>query len=356
MIIEAVAPSRIDLAGGTLDIYPLYLFEEGGITVNLAVSVYSYVRLETRDDERIRIVREDTGATLEAPCLEALPLNGELDLTARILKFYEPRVGLDVYTRSEAPKGSGLGGSSSLVIALTGALQHLLSAQISDMALVHYSANLEAQHLHMLTGKQDYYPALFGGLNAIWFGVDGDRVESLPTNNGVLEALEQRLLLFFTGESRFSGTSNWNMLKMYLDDLGTTVQNMKAIKRTSLEMRKAFLEADLERFAELLNQEWDNRKRLAEGVTTSQIDALMAAARRSGGLAGRICGAGGGGCMSVFCEPGAQQAVIAALEDLGAEHLPYTIDKEGLTVQKKSEASARTRLDLAARMSLASTR
>ena len=335
MIIQTKAPSRIDLAGGTLDIYPLYLFEEGGITVNLAISVQSYVRLETRDDARIHIVSEDTGATLEAPTVDALPLYGELDLIARILKFYKPRVGLNVYTQNDAPKGSGLGASSSLLIGLSGALRHLNGSDISDMDLAGYGANIEAQHLRIHTGKQDYYPALFGGLNAIWFDVGGDRVESLSGNEAMLDELEQRLLLFFSGVNRHSGTTNWSMLKMYIDDQGTTVRDMKAIKQTALQMRQAFLDADLDRFAELLNEEWDNRKRLAEGVTTPEIDALMAAGLESGGQACRISGAGGGGFMTMFCAPGTQQDVITALEACGAQHMPYTIDREGLRIEQE---------------------
>lgn len=335
MIIEAKTPCRIDLAGGTLDIYPLYLFEDGGITLNLAISVCSHVHLEIRDDEQIRVISEDTGVRLEAPSLAALPLQDELDLIVRILKFYKPRVGLNVYTRTDAPKGSGLGASSSLLIALSGALTHLNDSDVSYMDLAYYGANLEAQHVRIPTGKQDYYPALFGGLNAIWFEVAGDRVESLSENQALLEELRKRLLLFFTGETRFSGTSNWNMLKMYIDNQGTTTQNMKAIKRTALQMRQAFLDADLDRFAELLNEEWENRKCLADGVSTPQIEALMAAGMQSGALACRVCGAGGGGCMTVFCEPGTQEVVIATLEDLGAQHMPYAIDSEGLAVWEK---------------------
>ena len=140
MIVETRAPTRIDLAGGTLDIYPLYLFEEGGITVNLATSVYTHVRLETRADERIRITSRDMGTTLEARTLEDLPLNHRLDLIVRILKFYHPQVGLDVYTHTDAPSGSGLGASSSLLIALSGALRDLNGSQVADDDLVHYGA------------------------------------------------------------------------------------------------------------------------------------------------------------------------------------------------------------------------
>jgi D-glycero-alpha-D-manno-heptose-7-phosphate kinase len=334
MTITATAPSRIDLAGGTLDIYPLYLLEEGGITVNLGISVRSHVRMETRDDGVIRIVSEDTGATLEAPSLHELPLHTDLDLVARILKFYEPRTGLNVYTRNDAPKGSGLGASSSLLIALSGAVRYINQAATPDMMLPIYGASLEAQNIRIPTGKQDYYSALYGGLNAIWFEVAGDRVDSLSGNQALLDELEQRLLLFFTGETRFSGTSNWNMLKMYIDNAGTTVQNLRAIKQTALEMREAFLAADLDRFAALLDDEWENRKRLADGVTTPQIEALMSAGKANGGIAGRVCGAGGGGCMTMFCRPGAQAAVIEAMEAIGATHMPYAIDREGLVVRE----------------------
>ncbi len=334
MAIEATAPSRIDLAGGTLDIFPLYLFEEGGLTVNLAISVHSHVRLHAREDQQLRITSHCTGASVQAPSVDELPLNGDLDLLVRVVKFYKPQCGLDVYTRNDAPQGSGLGASSSLLIALSGGLRSLNGANTSDMDLARYGADLEAQAIRIPTGKQDYYSAIFGGLNAIWFDVGGDRVESLSHNDELLDQLEQRLLLFFTGEGRFSGATNWDMLKMYIDGVETAVESMKAIKRTALAMREAFINADLDAFAELLNEEWENRKRLAEGVSTDRIEELMAAAKANGALASRVCGAGGGGCISVFCEPGVQQSVISTLEEMGAEHIPYTVDREGLRVSQ----------------------
>ncbi len=334
MIIEATAPSRIDLAGGTLDIFPLYLFEEGGLTVNLAISVHSHVRLHTREDQRLCITSHCTGTSVEAANVEELPLYGDLDLLVRVVKFYRPQCGLDVYTRNDAPQGSGLGASSSLLIALSGALRSLNGSDTSDMDFARYGADLEAQTIRILTGKQDYYSAIFGGLNALWFDVGGDRVESLSHNDELLDELEQRLLLFFTGEARFSAVTNWDMLKMYIDQDATALQSMKAIKRTALAMREAFINADLDAFADLLNEEWENRKRLGEGVTTDRIEELMAAAKANGALASRVCGAGGGGCISVFCKSGVQQSVISALEKIGAEHMPYTIDREGLRVLK----------------------
>ena len=278
MIIEATAPSRIDLAGGTLDIHPLYLFEDGGITVNVAVSVQSKVRLTTRDDGLIELISVDTEVTHEVHSLSEFEPGGPLDLIHRLVRFYAPETGLTVETHNDAPHGSGLGASSSLLIATTGALLKLTGRDLDPMTMIQYSADIEAQNIRVPTGRQDYYPATFGGLLAIWFEVEGDRVEPLDVGEEFLKALEDRLVLSFTGDGRFSGTSNWNMLKMYIDDLGTTRSNLKAIKATALAMRQAFLDHDLDRFAELLDEEWQNRRRLAEGVSTPALDKVLSLA------------------------------------------------------------------------------
>jgi D-glycero-alpha-D-manno-heptose-7-phosphate kinase len=333
MVIESVAPSRIDLAGGTLDIYPLYLFEEGGLTINAAITVWSKVRLTTNGDGHVRLVSLDSGLEQEARSVDELALGGPLDLIARLVKFYRPPLGVTIETHNDAPHGSGLGASSSLLIATTGALLRLNGTDLDPIIMVGYSANLEAQNVRVPTGKQDYYPACFGGLNAIRFEVDGDVVERLDVGEEFLQEFEDRLVLSFTGECRFSGTSNWNMLKMYIDDLGTTRANMRAIKATAAAMREAFVEHDLDRFGHLLDEEWANRCRLAEGVTNDRIERLMAAARDAGAVAGRVCGAGGGGCMTTFTGPGCRPAVEAALTAEGAEVIPYRIAREGLAVQ-----------------------
>jgi D-glycero-alpha-D-manno-heptose-7-phosphate kinase len=333
LIIEATAPSRIDLAGGTLDIHPLYLFEEGGITVNVAITMQSKVRLATREDGRVELVSLDTGATQEAPSVAELELGGPLDLISRLVRFYAPQTGVTIHTHNDAPHGSGLGASSSLLIATTGALLKLTGRELDPMTMIQYSADLEAQNIRVPTGRQDYYPATFGGLNAIWFDVEGDRLERLDVGDGFLQEFEDRLVLAFTGDGRFSGTSNWNMLKMYIEDQGTTVKNLKAIKATALAMRQAFLDRDLDRFAELLDDEWQNRRRLAEGVSTPRLEHMMAAAREAGALANRVCGAGGGGCMSSFVAPGKREDVCAALASAGAECLPSAISREGLQVR-----------------------
>src|SRR5947209_7399369 len=241
MTIEAVAPCRIDLAGGTLDIYPLYLFEEGGITVNIGIDLFSSVRLTARADERVRIRSLDTGAELEADTIGDLPLGGPLDLVARLLRFYRPRTGLEVETRNLAPKGSGLGASSSLLISLSGALNAFNATGYDPETLINYGACLEAQNIRIPTGKQDYYPAMYGGVNALWFDVPGARVEPLLVEEDAREMLERRMILTFTGISHFSGATNWEMMRNYIDGAGTTREHLRQIKNTALVMRDCLI-------------------------------------------------------------------------------------------------------------------
>ena len=335
MIIEATTPNRIDLAGGTLDIYPLYLFEEYGITVNVAIDLGSYVRLETRPDDRIVIRSEDTGAGQEAESLGDLELGGELDLLARVIRFYRPEVGLDVVTRNKAPKGSGLGSSSSLLIALSGALVYLNTGFHPGQEVIEYGQQLEAQNLRIPTGRQDYFPALYGGVSAIWFRVQGDEREALVTSERRVRELESRVILSFTGQPRPSGATNWTMLKAYIENDSSTTQSMKNIKSTALAVRECLMEWDMDRFAGLVSEEWENRKKLAEGVTTPRIEELVAAARQGGALASKVCGAGGGGCMISVVDPSDRDHVVRAIEATGAQVLDYSISMTGLELSRE---------------------
>lgn len=333
MIVEATAPTRIDLAGGTLDIWPLYLFEDEGMTLNAAVDIKSHVRIESRPDSAIHLHAEDSGDTLDAPSADALPRHGgSLDLLVRAVRFYRPSVGVHVATRSEAPRGSGIGASSSLLIALSHALNRFNGTDYSPERIIQVAANLEAQCIGIPTGKQDYFPPTYGGVNAIRFAAGGDEAERVG-DEATAAALEQRLVLSFTGQSHFSGTNNWAMMKRYIDKRGATVENLRRIKHTALEMRDALRARDFDVFAMLLDREWQNRKELAGGVSNARIERLMAAASAAGALAGKICGAGGGGCMISACRPEDRDAVSAALATAGATVLPLRIPRGGVCVR-----------------------
>lgn len=331
MIIHARTPTRIDLAGGTLDIPPLYLFEDGGITLNMSITLHSEVVIEPRE-HGVVLVSRDTGASLQVESYDDIPLGGELDLVARVVRFYRPGAGLRVEAHNQAPKGSGLGASTALLMALSGALNFALDNRYSQEDLIRIGANIEAQCVRVPTGKQDYYGATYSGVKAIWFDVDGDRVEPLMVDERLIEQLESRLVLTFTGESHFSGATNWEIFRGYIEGVPGVRLALQMIKQTALEMRLALLQGDITEFARLLRVEWEHRKALAEGVSTPQIERMVHAAEGAGALASKICGAGGGGCMVTITGPENRGAIESALQGAGARLLSFKIDRKGLNV------------------------
>lgn len=322
MKVTARVPTRIDLAGSTLDVYPLYLFENGGLTVNAAVNVYGQVTVEERPDCEVHLGSEDSGIAEAWPSLDEMPTTGALDLVKKALHYYRPASGVNVSLCSEAPRGSGLGASSALLMALSSALNEIEGLGLTKGRLIDLGANIEAQTIGIPTGKQDYFPPLYGGVCSIWFDVDGHRLERLDEGNDLIHLLNQRLILSFTNITRFSGVTNWAMLKRYIEREGDTVAHMRRIKEVALACREVLTTGDLDAFAELLSVEWENRKVLAEGVTTPEIDSMMSAAAAQGARASKVCGAGGGGCMITFAEPEDVPSVQRALVDAGATLLP----------------------------------
>jgi D-glycero-alpha-D-manno-heptose-7-phosphate kinase len=332
MKVSATIPTRIDLAGGTLDVYPLYLFEDGGLTVNAAISIYGHVTVEERADACIHIRSEDTGAEETFADLDEMEaqMGGPLDLVKKALRVYKPRRGLNVSLRCEAPRGSGLGASSALLMALSSALNETEDLGLSRDRIIDLGANIEAQVIGIPTGKQDYFPPLFGGVCGIWFDVDGHRLERLDEGSDLIDQLNERLVLTFTNINRFSGVTNWAMLKRYIEREGDTVAHMRRIKEVALAMRHSLVAGDLDEFARLLAVEWENRQVLAEGVTTPEVDAMIAAASAAGARASKLCGAGGGGCMITYAEPKDVPAVKEALVKTGATLMPFRIVREGI--------------------------
>lgn len=329
MILHTQAPTRIDLAGGTLDLYPLYLFEDGGLTVNLAINILTKVRIEPYR-EGVELHSLDLQRTLTAPSARDLPLGGPLDLLVRAVRFANPQPGLRIVTQSTAPSGSGLGASSSLLVCLMTALDRINGRRHNRGSLIELASRLEAQSIRVPTGKQDYYPAIYGGVNAIWFEVERDRVEPLALDDRMWLALEDRLVLSYTGEPHDSALTNWSMMRAYIDGIPSTAVSLRRIKQTALSMREALLRADLDRLGTLIAEEWENRRQLAEGVSTPAIDTLMRVAQEAGAVASKVCGAGGGGCMVSFVRSGAKATVAGALAAHGARVLPFRIAHRGV--------------------------
>ena len=327
MRIATSAPARIDLAGGTIDIWPLYLFHQGAQTINAAISLRAHATLNTRDDARIVIHSKDTGVTVEADDWQELRDRHELRLLSLLAHFFEVR-GLTLTTSSQSPAGAGLGGSSALNVACCAGLAEWNRTHYEPEALLQVAMNIEARAIAAPTGFQDYRPALYGGVAALELDVDGLR--RVPLAVDPFE-LERRIVLCYTGEPRNSGTNNWEIFKRHLDGDRHIFDCFERIRDTAAVMRAALDVGDWERVGGAIGEEWEIRKRLNGGVTTPLIEGLIARVRQAGAIAAKACGAGGGGCLLCYGPPERREAVRDAVADAGARVLDFHFEQHGLT-------------------------
>ena len=324
--ITSSAPTRIDLAGGTIDIWPLYLFHDGASTLNAAISLRAHAQVDPRTDGRIEVRSIDTDCRLSASDWSELSGSGELPLLALLARHYQLE-NATLTTRGESPAGAGIAGSSALTIAVVGALARWTGGSSNDEHLLQVAMNVECQTIRVPTGVQDYRPALHGGIAAIELRTDGVRRVGLDVDP---HELEQRIVLAYTGAPRNSGTNNWEITKRHIDGDRHVFDCFERIRDTAVSMRTALQRGDWEEIGRQIAREWENRKRLAPGVTTSAIDDLIARASAAGATAAKVCGAGGGGCLFCYGPPRAHTAIAAALADGGARLLDYRVETEGL--------------------------
>jgi len=331
MRIVAKAPCRVDLAGGTLDIWPLYLYHPGSVTVNFAVDLYAGCSISTRRDKRIVLRSLDLDAQETFPSLEALRASRTcvLPLHAHLLRYFSPRTGLNIETTSEAPAGAGLAGSSTMIIALASALGRLTGEHHGKEQLRAIAQDIEAQIIRVPTGCQDYYPALYGGVSAIELAPGAIRRFGISVDPG---ELNERVVLVYTGKPRRSGINNWRVTQAHIGGDRRVHRNFDQIAEIARAMRGALERADWAEAGRLLMKEWDHRRRNAPGITTPLIDALVAKARRRGALGAKVCGAGGGGCVGFLVEHGAKSSVAASAESLGAKVIQVRLAAQGVRV------------------------
>ena len=327
MRISATAPTRIDLAGGTIDIWPLYLFHAGAQTLNAAISLRARAWIEARPDERVELVSEDTDKQ-ENLSFDQLQADTTLPLLAKLTHRFGAR-GIRLTTRGESPAGAGIAGSSAMNVAICGALAKFTGAKYDSEALLEIAKDVEAQVIKVPTGLQDYRPAMYGGVAAVELQAGQPKRVALDVDP---RELERRVVLCYTGEPRNSGTNNWEITKRHIDGDAHIYDCFERIRDTAAEMRDAITRGDWDRTAACLATEWDNRKRLAPGVTTPAIDQLIARATAAGARAAKVCGAGGGGCMFCLVNPNDVSRVREALADGGARLLDFRIETTGLDV------------------------
>lgn len=333
MIIESSAPTRVDLAGGTIDIPPLFLFHEGAATVNFAISLLAKCRIETRDDDRIVLESVDRGAKFEIGLDDITTLKDEprLELLSKLVYFFKPQTGFNMVTESFAPAGAGLAGSSTLNIACIGALNKLVGDRYTPDRFIPIAAAVECQVIKVPTGYQDYYSAQYGGVSCIHFGPEGMRREPLSIDTATLQ---ERIAVCYTGEPRNSGTNNWEITKRHIDGDRELFDIFEGIRNTSLALRTALLENNWTAAGDIMKASYPERKRLSPNITTPQMDMLIEKALANGAIAAKVCGAGGGGCIAFFCEEGRRRDVENALAgEEGAEVLDWQLAIEGLKVE-----------------------
>ncbi|MGI8555541.1 MAG: hypothetical protein ACR2LT_04190 [Pyrinomonadaceae bacterium] len=335
MIIKSSAPTRVDLAGGTIDIPPLFLFHEGAATINFAVSLMAHCRIETRTDDRIILESIDRGVSLETSLdkFHELAHEPRLELLSKLVYFFKPETGFNMITESEAPAGAGLAGSSTLNIACIGALNKLVGNTYTPDRFIPIAAAIECQVIKVPTGYQDYYSAQYGGASAIHFRPDGMEREALKIDT---EILQKRIAICYTGEPRNSGTNNWEITKRHIDGDRELFDIFEGIRDDARNLRRALLENDWETVGEILRNAHPHRKRLSPNITTQHMDDLIEKALANGAIAAKVCGAGGGGCIAFFCEDGRRGEVEKSLstEEEGTQVLDWKLCENGLIVEE----------------------
>ena len=333
-MIKSSAPTRIDLAGGTLDIWPLHLFFGNAPTLNAAIDLYATVEISSRKDKRIVLRSRDLNLEDSFSSLSALSENHPLELITRTLKFYAPKSGLEISTSCQAPQGSGIGGSSALNIALHGALNKFTGKKFNKQETIEIARNIETQVIRVPAGCQDYFPAMYGGVRSVNPGFLGIDTETLPVKP---KELTRHIVLCYTGKPRNSGINNWEITKKALDGDKKVIRHLGTIRDCTLEMHQLLKKGRISGIAPIFSREWKARKQLAPSITTPQMEKLIRTALKKGALAAKVCGAGGGGCVAFIVPPGKKQLIVDELDLQGGKVLPFQFVSRGQVTSHQNQ-------------------
>lgn len=320
MIIRARAPLRLGLAGGGTDVTP-YCDTYGGLVLNATIDRYAYATITTLDDPVIRFVSADQGVSMEFALDDELRLNGQLDLFkaayTKIINEYNDgtRIALELVTFCDAPAGSGLGSSSTLVVAMVSALSELLGLPLDDYSIAALAYRIERVDCQLKGGRQDQYSATFGGVNFMEF-YENDKVivNSLRVRNWIMCELEASLVLFYTGVSRESANIILDQTKNLQTSNQIALEAFHSIKQEAISMKENLLVGKFDGIVDSMRKGWDNKKRSASSVSNSRIEGIYDAAIDAGARAGKVSGAGGGGFMMFFVSPEKRMDVIKTLQ------------------------------------------
>ncbi|MDZ4676082.1 MAG: galactokinase [Oligoflexia bacterium] len=330
--IEAKSPTRVDLAGGTLDLWPLYLFHKDCVTVNLAIDIMTRVTLIPRKDDKIILSSADTKTEHVYKNIKAVPegKGHDLHLLRVHVEFWKPHTGFELHTQSESPIGAGIAASSSLNISLCGAFSKLTERKLTVEETVTLAGNLEARVIHTPTGCQDYFPALFGGLNLIELTPLGPRRQGLEMD---FNEFQMHFVLVYTGRPHHSGLNNWEIFKDHIDGSKQTYKSFDALRQVSNKMWDACQNKKWKRLGSLFDDEFKARVGLSKVFTSPEIERLRKVALKAGAEALKICGAGGGGCVFLWCPTSKRDHVEKACQQSGFQVLAAKPTRAGLEIK-----------------------
>jgi D-glycero-alpha-D-manno-heptose-7-phosphate kinase len=336
MIIRAKAPLRIGLAGGGTDVPP-YSDIYGGAILNATINSYAVVTIEPRQDGCIFLDSQDLGESVQLDFAKSLPLDGKLDLIKGVYNRVVLESGVmpgafTLNTYSDVPKGSGLGSSSTIAVAILGAFSQWLGIPLGEYDLAHLAWEIERKDLGMAGGKQDQYAATFGGFNFMeFYGEEKVIVNPLRIREEVINELAFCLLLYYTSTSRVSSDIIERQTVNFSAKKDEPLEAAHKLKEQAIAMKEALLLGKLDRIGEILDYGWQNKKKMASGISNPVIDEIYETARKAGASGGKISGAGGGGFMMFFCPGNTRYAVMKSLEPFGGSFLKFNFTAKGLT-------------------------
>lgn len=336
MIYRSKAPLRIGLAGGGTDVSP-YSDRFGGAILNATVSLFAYANIELIPEKKIILQAMDRDEQQFHSLKNILPLDGRLDLLKgvynRIKADYSiPETGFCLSTFVDAPAGSGLGTSSTLVVAIIGAFVEWLKLPLGDYDIAHYAYEIERKDLALSGGKQDQYAAMFGGVNFMeFYEKDKVIVNPLRIKPQYLHELENNLVLYYTSTSRESAAIIDEQVKNVNNKNKKSIDAMHQLKEQARKMKEALLRGNLDEIGEILDFGFQQKRMMAENISNNRIEEIYNAAISAGATGGKISGAGGGGFMIFYCPRNTRHAVIAELKKYGGEIKNFTFTKYGLT-------------------------
>ncbi|MGC9060522.1 MAG: GHMP kinase [Thermoplasmata archaeon] len=334
MMIRSKAPLRISFGGGGTDVSP-YIEERGGCVLSSTINKFAYATLVPSEKSGISVQSLDYDILVKYDTDKDLLYNGELDLVKAVIKRFVgagemEKVGIQMFIHSDAPPGSGLGSSSTMAVALIGAMKHWKRVPMTDYEVAEMAYEIERKDLKIPGGKQDQYAAAFGGFNFIEFMKDATIVNPLKIDRETLNELEYRCLLCYTGKTRLSGNILNTQIKNYVERKQDVVEALDETKRLAIEMKKSLLTSRLDDFGELMHEAWMHKRKFANGITNPAIDKLYEVARASGAIGGKLLGAGGGGYILFICKFDRKHIVAKELEKLGGKVVDFGFEFKGL--------------------------